>query len=107
MAPIRSGAAPCVRASSVAGNVRSRRRASAPSTGWDHLAAWYDGWVGDAGSRYHRAIAIPTTLDLLDLRPGERLLDVGCGQGVLAAAVARTGAGYVGVDASPRMIATA
>ena len=91
----------------MSGNSRSRRRSSAPNTSWDHLATWYDGWVGDAGSRYHRAIAIPVLLELLDPRPGERILDVGCGQGVLAQSIHRAAAEYVGVDASPRMVSVA
>jgi SAM-dependent methyltransferase len=91
----------------VPGNARSRRSRRPASSGWDHLADWYDGWVGPEGSRYHRAQAIPLALDLLALRQGERLLDVGAGQGVLAPHVRRTGASYMGVDASPRMIALA
>jgi SAM-dependent methyltransferase len=90
----------------VSGNARSRRsRAARP--GWDHLADWYDGWVGPGGSRYHRVQAIPLALDLLGLRGGERLVDIGAGQGVLAPHVRRAGATYVGVDASPRMVALA
>jgi SAM-dependent methyltransferase len=46
-------------------------------------------------------------MDLLDPRPGERILDVGAGQGVLAEPIARTGATYTGVDASPRLIEAA
>jgi SAM-dependent methyltransferase len=41
---------------------------------------------------------------LLDARPGERVLDVGCGQGVLAPHLRAAGAVCVGVDASPSMI---
>ena len=86
---------------------RGRRRAPAASTSWDRLAGWYDGWVGDRGSRYHRGLAIPTTLDLLDPRPGEEILDVGAGQGVLAPYIVQHGARYTGVDASPRLVALA
>jgi ubiquinone/menaquinone biosynthesis C-methylase UbiE len=88
----------------VSGNARSRRRVPAARTSWDHLAAWYDGWVGPTGSRYHRALAIPLALELLDLRAGELVLDVGAGQGVLSAHVAASGAQYLGIDASPRMV---
>ncbi|MFC3996935.1 class I SAM-dependent methyltransferase [Nocardiopsis sediminis] len=43
-------------------------------------------------------------LDLLGARPGERVLDAGCGTGDLAGRLAASGADVVGVDASPDMI---
>jgi trans-aconitate methyltransferase len=46
-------------------------------------------------------------IDLLDARPGERVLDLGCGTGDLAAAVAARGAAVVGLDASSEMLAAA
>lgn len=76
-------------------------------SGWDALAQWYDGWVGADGSEHHRRLAIPATLDLLDLTPGERLLDIGAGQGVFAPYVIRTGAHYTGLEISPRLLARA
>lgn len=87
--------------------VRSDIRRPASGTSWDPLATWYDGWVGEQGSRYHREIVIPAVMELLAPRPGEHVLDIGAGQGVLATPVARSGARYTGVDASPRLIATA
>jgi SAM-dependent methyltransferase len=73
-------------------------------TSWDALAAWYDGWVGDDGGEHHRELAIPTLLDLLAPQPGERILDIGAGQGVLASHITAKGATYTGVDASPRLV---
>jgi trans-aconitate 2-methyltransferase len=46
-------------------------------------------------------------LDLLAPQAGERILDLGCGAGQLTAAIARTGAVTLGIDASPEMIAQA
>jgi SAM-dependent methyltransferase len=43
-------------------------------------------------------------MDLLRPEPGEEILDLGAGQGVLAPYVAARGARYTGVDASPRLI---
>ena len=42
---------------------------------------------------------------LLDPQPGERTLDLGCGTGRLAAAIAEAGAEVVGIDSDPAMIA--
>ncbi len=44
-------------------------------------------------------------LELLDPKPGERILDLGCGDGALTVEIARAGAAVVGVDASAEQIA--
>ncbi|HEX7038613.1 MAG TPA: class I SAM-dependent methyltransferase [Trueperaceae bacterium] len=71
---------------------------------WDPVAGWYDATVGVRGSPYHRKAAIPTVMRLAELRPGERVIDVGCGTGVLAFHVTRAGCEYLGVDASAQMV---
>lgn len=91
--------------------IQSRRRnrpsnttgALAP-TSWNEIARWYDSWVGESGSEHHRELAIPTLLDLLTPAPGESILDIGAGQGVLAPHIAAAGAKYTGVDAAPRLL---
>lgn len=87
----------------------SRRPRGGPSreTSWERVASWYDGWVGERGSAYHRQLAIPALLELLDPQPGERVLDVGGGQGVLAPYLVEAGASVTVVDASAQLIAAA
>ena len=46
-------------------------------------------------------------VELRDPRPGERILDLGCGDGVLTAKIAAAGATVVAVDAAPDMVAAA
>jgi SAM-dependent methyltransferase len=43
-------------------------------------------------------------LDLLDPQPGERILDVGCGEGTLTRKIMERGAEVLGVDDSPEMV---
>jgi trans-aconitate methyltransferase len=43
-------------------------------------------------------------VELLDPRPGERILDLGCGTGQLTARIASAGAAVVGLDQSPEML---
>ena len=45
--------------------------------------------------------------DLLDPGPGERILDLGCGDGVLTARIAAKGARVIGVDSSPEQVEAA
>jgi SAM-dependent methyltransferase len=60
------------------------------------------GWAETAEGRirplYERV------LDRLDLRPGVRLLDVGCGAGLFAELAARRGADVTGLDAAPGLV---
>jgi len=74
-----------------------------------HRARLYDAflWLVSLGrERTYRE----KTLDLVNLRPGDFVLDIGCGTGTLAIAAKRrvgTGGRVWGVDASPEMIARA
>jgi SAM-dependent methyltransferase len=72
--------------------------------GWSEagMAVRYD---QVAGRLAHSAVA--PMLDALDVRVGERFLDVATGPGYLAGAAAERGARAVGLDVSPDMLALA
>ena len=59
-----------------------------------------------ATARFVPAFGAPV-VDLLDPKPGERILDLGCGDGVLTEKIAALGAKVVAVDAAPDMVAAA
>ena len=82
-------------------------RKASGKRGWQEIATWYDDLVGASGSEYHQQVVIPRTIKLLDLRPGERVLDVACGQGVLCRALARESARVTGIDAAPALLEAA
>src|SRR5260370_41552988 len=74
-----------------------------------HRAFWYDAlvWLVSLGREHSYR---EKTLDLAGLKPGESILDIGCGTGTLAIAAKRRvgAAGRVyGGDASPEMLARA
>jgi trans-aconitate methyltransferase len=48
-----------------------------------------------------------SVLELLDVKAGERILDLGCGTGDLSKQIQEHGAEVIGIDASPEMIAKA
>lgn len=68
------------------------------------MASWYDSTVGVRGSPHHRKAAVPTVMRLAGVEPGELVVDIGCGQGVMAHHVSKAGGRYLGVDASAAMI---
>ena len=59
-----------------------------------------------ANAHFVPALGQPV-LDLLQPQPGERILDLGCGDGILTEKLVALGAKVVGVDNSPDMIAAA
>jgi trans-aconitate methyltransferase len=66
-------------------------------------------WNTDAYAANGRFVATLATgvVALLAPQPGEHILDLGCGDGVLTEQLASTGAILTGVDASPTMLAAA
>ena len=100
--------------------VSHRRRDNAPSKARKNIAAHYDlgndfyaAWLDDTMTYSSARFAtsedrledaqlrkVHTLLDRLDLRPGQRLLEIGCGWGTLAIEAARRGAYVVGLTLS-------
>jgi len=66
-------------------------------------------WSAEQYARNGRFVAdlAGGALGLLNAKPGERILDLGCGDGALTTRIAATGAEVTGVDSSPGMIAAA
>ena len=71
---------------------------------WDKKAAFWDALHGDDGNRFHRLLVSPAVERLLALQPGERVLDVACGNGALARRLATLGGHVTAVDVSPALI---
>jgi 2-polyprenyl-3-methyl-5-hydroxy-6-metoxy-1,4-benzoquinol methylase len=70
---------------------------------WDNLAEWWDDQIGD-GNATQDLIVEPYSERLLDLKPGERVLDIACGAGRFARRMADAGANVTAFDHSERFI---
>lgn len=73
-------------------------------THWGEVAEWYDQLVGDEGSEYQRHVVFPGVLKLLQIKGGEEVLDVACGQGVFCRVLQQQGTRPTGVDAASELI---
>jgi ubiquinone/menaquinone biosynthesis C-methylase UbiE len=69
-----------------------------------HFDRWARDYESDPISR-HLATLQQQALAALELGPGDRMLDVGCGTGAAVRIAAATGESAVGIDLSPAMIA--
>jgi ubiquinone/menaquinone biosynthesis C-methylase UbiE len=76
------------------------------NTSWHAVAPWYNKIVGTEGHYYHEHTVMPGALRLLDLKPEDSLVDLGCGQGVLARNIQPISR-YLGIDSAPALIAEA
>jgi SAM-dependent methyltransferase len=76
------------------------------NTSWQNVGKWYGGLVDTKGHYYHQHVVIPRVLQLLNLSLGSSLLDLACGQGVLARSIPND-IYYVGVDVAGSLIAEA
>jgi len=75
-------------------------------TSWQKVSKQYNESVGEAGNYFHQNVIIPGVIKLLNLQPNDSVLDLGCGQGVLARQLPKT-IFYQGVDLARDLIEAA
>ncbi|MCL4384336.1 class I SAM-dependent methyltransferase [Patescibacteria group bacterium] len=72
-------------------------------TSWQKVGKWYGKVVGEEGHYYHQHVIFPNLLRLIKLNKSQKLLDLACGQGVLARAIPPE-VTYYGLDAAAQLI---
>ena len=70
---------------------------------WDQNATFWDEKMGD-GNDFQRLLVAPTTERLLNLQPGETVLEIASGNGVFARRMAGLGAHVIATDFSSPML---
>jgi len=73
---------------------------------WNQNAAFWDERMGE-GNDFVEVLTWPATERLLELQPGERVLDIACGNGLTSRRLAAMGAEVVAFDFAAEMIAFA
>lgn len=73
-------------------------------TSWGHVSGWYDKLIERGEDTYQRKVILPNLLRLMDIKKGETVLDLACGQGFFSREIAKEGASVIGVDISGELI---
>jgi len=70
---------------------------------WEKKAVFWDEMMGE-GNAFQRVLIGPAAERLLQVRPGETVLDVACGNGVFSRRLAELGARVVAIDFSEKFV---
>ena len=73
-------------------------------TSWGKVADWYDELLEEKTGTYQTEVILPNILRLLDLKKGETILDLACGQGFFSREFSKLGANVIGVDLGKQLV---
>lgn len=76
------------------------------TTSWGNVAVWYQESVASEKS-YQRRLILPNLVRLMDIRPGEKILETACGEGIMSRAFREAGGIVSAADISPELVALA
>ncbi len=73
-------------------------------TSWQKVAPWYNKITeGGQGHYYHQHVVLPGVMKLLNLGSNSKLLDLACGNGVLASSLPKN-TEYLGIDLAADLV---
>ncbi len=88
-------------------NNRNSQKHGLPSkktvSSWETSHSWYQKLVGEKGHYYHQQILLPEILKIFQAKNVKSVLDLGCGQGILARSL-NSKIEYLGLDVSASLI---
>jgi 2-polyprenyl-3-methyl-5-hydroxy-6-metoxy-1,4-benzoquinol methylase len=71
---------------------------------WNENSDYWDSYMGEEGRTFQKILIGPVTEKLLDLKPGEKVLDIACGNGAFTRRMAQLGAIVTGCDFSEKQL---
>ncbi|MEO7719697.1 MAG: class I SAM-dependent methyltransferase [Capsulimonas sp.] len=71
---------------------------------WEANAAFWDAHMGEQGNTFHQELVAPSAECLLEIQPGERVLEIACGTGLFARRLVELGAHVLATDVSAEMV---
>lgn len=71
---------------------------------WEANAELWDARMGDEGNDFFNLLCWPALASLLDVQPGQHILDIACGNGLTSRRLAALGARVTGFDFSANLI---
>lgn len=75
-------------------------------TSWQSVSSWYDAYHKDEGGYYHREVILPRIKKLISFNEESKVLDLACGEGILARHLPKEST-YFGIDDAPSLIKVA
>lgn len=75
-------------------------------TSWGKEASWYSTHLAGEDT-YHTQVLLPNILRVVEPHKGQTVLEIGCGEGFFAEAIAKEGSAVTGCDIAPELIALA
>ena len=84
--------------------MQSGKKVLDKSTSWGKVADWYNNLLEKDARTYQMTLILPNLLRLLEIKSGETILDLACGQGFFSRAFSSAGAKVTGVDISKELI---
>lgn len=71
---------------------------------WNENSDYWDSYMGAEGRSFQKILIGPVTERLLELKPGEKVLDIACGNGAFTRRMAELGANVTGCDFSEKQL---
>ncbi|MFA6338997.1 MAG: class I SAM-dependent methyltransferase [Candidatus Paceibacterota bacterium] len=74
------------------------------NSSWDSVSEWYDEYLEVSEDSFQKKVILPNILRIIDIKKGDKVLDLACGQGFFSREFYNAGAEVSGVDISPKLI---